>query len=188
MPPLAASLDLCSSSKCVFCRHTEDELRASVELAISGTEQNFVLPILPIEFPRSFEQLEELADNFLFRGIRNDAYHRRALLAQRRHGRLVRPQPFLKNDEAKQDFVIVLPPGGMLLETARARRSDEDIDRSWSRRRGEISVILLSMAPRNQSSTTLTANPRFGRFRIELGKIGSAHLAVQPFPRTIASL
>lgn len=37
---------------------------------------------------------------------------------------MVRPKPFLKNDEAKKDFMIVMPAGSMLLEEfAHARRT-----------------------------------------------------------------
>ncbi len=77
MPPLAASLDLLFIVKMhPSAGIKEDELRGSVELAISGTEHNVVLPIPAIKLPRSFEQLEELADNIVFRRICNYAYHR----------------------------------------------------------------------------------------------------------------
>jgi hypothetical protein len=31
-------------------------------------------------------------------------------------GRIAHPEPFLKKDEAEENFVIVLPAGGILLE------------------------------------------------------------------------
>ena len=56
------------------------------------------MPVLAVKLPRSFEQLEKLADNILFRGIRNDANHRQESLTKRRYGLPMRPKPFLKND------------------------------------------------------------------------------------------
>jgi hypothetical protein len=53
----------------------EEELCGCVELAISGTEEYVVLLIPTIKLPRSFEQLEKLADNVAVRRICDDAYH-----------------------------------------------------------------------------------------------------------------
>jgi hypothetical protein len=115
--PLAASCDLLFLVKMHLSAGVDqDELRVSVELAVSGAEQHVVLPILSIKLPRSFEQLEELTDNVLFFRICNYAYHREGLLAQRRYGLLVRPKPFLKNDEAKKDFMVVVLTGAVFLE------------------------------------------------------------------------
>src|SRR6266852_2423071 len=75
--PLAAGLDLLFIVKMRLSSGIkEDQLCGSVTLAISGTEKNVVLPIPAIKLPRSLEQLEELANNILFRRICNDTYHR----------------------------------------------------------------------------------------------------------------
>ena len=67
MLPLAAGLDaLFIVTMRLSAGIEEDELRGSVKLAISGTEQNFVPHIPPVELPRSLEELEKFTDNILF--------------------------------------------------------------------------------------------------------------------------
>ncbi len=94
----------------------DDDFCSPVELAISCTDQRVVVLPLAIKLPRSFEQLEEFADSVMFFGIRNHSYHRQRALGQRRYRLLVRPKPFLKDHQAKQDLMIVLLSGGMLFE------------------------------------------------------------------------
>jgi hypothetical protein len=69
-PMLTVKSRLCAGIK-------ENELRGFIGLPITGTEDSFIPPITSVELPGSFEQLEELADDFPFCGIRNNAYHRR---------------------------------------------------------------------------------------------------------------
>ena len=64
------SVKTCFSS----CKE-EDHFLSTFEVVVPGTEHNLVVPILPIEFPWRFEELEEFADNVLLRGTYNDAYH-----------------------------------------------------------------------------------------------------------------
>lgn len=99
---------------CMPAGINHDELCAPVEVVTPATEHNIVLPIPAVKLPRRLEQLEKFADNILLRGIGNDTYHGEAMLCERSHRLRVHPQPFLKNDQAKQNLVIVAAPGGVL--------------------------------------------------------------------------
>jgi hypothetical protein len=54
----------------------KEELCSSVKTAITGAEYNVVAAVAAIKLPGSFEELEELANNIVFRRIRIDPYHR----------------------------------------------------------------------------------------------------------------
>jgi hypothetical protein len=175
---LASDTDILLDVKaCLPSGIKDDKLRSFVEVAVFGTEQNVVTPIAAIKFPGSLEQLEELADNILFRSIRNDTYHRPGSSAKRRYGLLVRPKPFLKNHQAKQDFMIVFTAGGMLLE--------EFADRSRAKVTINVGAAVKEGPGHSAIHGTakpiihdLDSKPSFRSLQNRIGEIGSADLAV----------
>ena len=79
----------------------QDQFCGRIERAIVSTQQNVVPAPLAEKFPRSLEQLEEFADDLLFRRICNDAYHCQEPSAQRGYRLFICPKPFFKKNEAK---------------------------------------------------------------------------------------
>ena len=97
-------------------RVDDDKVRLNGRRRVSGAKHDLVLAILPVELPRSLEQLEEFADNFFLGRICKDAYHLQQNLAIRRDWRFMRTKPLLEQHQAKEDLVIVVPPGAVLLQ------------------------------------------------------------------------
>src|SRR5262249_30587769 len=72
------------------------ELCGRIVSAITCAKQNVIAFARPVQLPRSFEELKELANDFLVGGIRNDTYHSQDSLTQNSDRLLVRPKPFLE--------------------------------------------------------------------------------------------
>jgi hypothetical protein len=89
---------------------------SSIDLAMSAAEQHVVALIPAVKLPRSFEQLEKFTYDIVVIDICDYADHPKRSSVQYSDGLLLPPKPFPKNDQAKQDLVIVLLPRGMLLE------------------------------------------------------------------------
>jgi hypothetical protein len=94
------------------------------------------------------------------------------------------PCTILEHDEAKQNFVVVLPTGGMLIQSLRPTVDEDNLEAQTAIQEDSSHR---THGTRNQSSTTLTAN-RVSAALNGSGKIGPTRLTVQPFTRAVPRL
>jgi len=179
----------CSSVEVrLFTGINQNEAGCGVVSTATSAEQDIVPSIPLVKLPWSFEELKEFPHDFLFRGICKDTNHYQEPSAQGGYRFLMGPKPFFEDDKAKEDFMIVVPPSGMLLEQFAYSLRAKILVRILEPPSSSVSAILLSITPRNQSSTTFDGESPLRPFHNRLRQVGPANLPVATISGSHSSL